>query len=529
MKYTFVCLSASATLALAGCATLGRHQGDSNSVVSPPPAVQNGSIADEENLARPDVVIATVAFQGSENGHAVSDDEPSSFSNRREMNAGEETGSLKARLIAESPNEFTPAPEIGVNLDRKFQPSGERSYTLADVEQLALGNNPTIAAANAASSKAAGLRQQVGTRPNPTVGYFGYQIADQGTDQHGAFVQQKFVRGNKLALNRAVLQQTTNAQQGEYETQRYRVLTDVRLRFYEALIAQKQLDAIHNFTEVARRGVEVATQRQDAQEGTAIDVLQSQTLLSEVTLAAERTEAAYRGSWQDLAAVAGLSATTPARLVAEFHYLDDAPDWDTQYHEIVAISPEMAVARALVCEKQAMLKRQKVQMIPNLTGQLGVGYDDAVNSSFLNVTVGAPIPVWNKNSGNVSAAYADYVQAIKNQNRIEQAIKARLARAAQEYNASLASVTKYREQIIPQTKKSLELSDQAYRLGQMSFLQALVVRRSYYDSTIQQIAAEGKLAQASAKINGLLLTGGLDASSDYTNGDGVRGQTFSGL
>ncbi len=408
------------------------------------------------------------------------------------------------------------------------KPANELSYTLADVEQFALQNNSAIAAASAASSKAAGLRQQVGTRANPTVGYFGYQIADQGTGQHGAFVQQQFIRGDKLALNRDVLQQTTNAQQAEYETQRYRVLTDVRVRFYEALIAQKQLEAIHDFTAVAQRGVEVATQRQDAKEGTAIDVLQSQTLLSEVTLAAERTEAAYRGAWQELAAVAGLSATTPMHLTAEFNTPNDAPDWDAAYHEIVASSPEMVVAQARICEKQAMLKRQKVQMTPNLTGQLGVGYDDAVNSSFLNVTVGAPIPVWNKNSGNVSAAYADYVQAIENRKRIEQAIRARLARTAQEYQASLVSVRKYRDQIIPQTQKSLELSDQAYRLGQMSFLQALVVRRSYYDATIQQIAVQGQLAQATAKIDGLLLTGGLDAPSDYTNGDGLRGQTLSG-
>ncbi|MEO8271661.1 MAG: TolC family protein, partial [Aureliella sp.] len=336
-------------------------------------------------------------------------------------------------------------------------------------------------------------------------------------------------RGDKLALNRAVLQHTTNAQRWEIETQQFRVLTDVRVRFFEALAAQRQFDAINDFAGVAAKGVEVATAREDAKEGTAIDVLQSQTLFSEVTLAAERAEVAYRGAWQDLAAVAGLSAATPARLAAEFIEPEGSPNWEAAYSEIVSQSPEMSVARALVCEKQAMLKRQQVQMVPNLTGQLGVGYDDATNSGMLNLQVGAPIPVWNQNSGNVSAAFADYNRAVQNVKRIEQAIKARLARTAQEYDASLASVRKYQSQILPQTKKSLDLSEQAYRAGELNFLQVLVVRRSYYESRIQLIAVQGQLAQASAKVEGLLLTGGLDAPADFTNGDGIRGQALSGL
>ncbi|MDA8746514.1 hypothetical protein N9N28_17965, partial [Rubripirellula amarantea] len=48
-------------------------------------------------------------------------------------------------------------------------------------------------------------------------------------------------------------------------------------------------------------------------------------------------------------------------------------------------------------------------------------------------------------------------------------------------------------------------------------LQVLIVRRSYYESTVRFIEAKGQLAQASAKVDGLLLTGGLDAPQDYTD------------
>lgn len=191
-------------------------------------------------------------------------------------------------------------------------------------------------------------------------------------------------------------------------------------------------------------------------------------------------------------------------------------------------SPELAAARALVCEKQAFLKRQQFQNIPNVTAQLGAGYDDATDHGMINLQLSAPIPVWNKNSGNISAAYSDYVRATQNVQRIEQSIRSRLARASQEYEGAMAAVRKYEDEIIPQVQKSLDLSEQAYRAGELNFSQVLVIRRSSFDSSVRLVQAQGRLAQAAAKVDGLLLTGGLDAPADYTSGDGIRDQSFSG-
>lgn len=402
------------------------------------------------------------------------------------------------------------------------------AYTLDQVEQMALANNSAIASAAANASKAAGLRYQVGLKPNPTLGYFGQQIADRGTDQHGAFVEQEFVRGNKLELNRAVLRQTTEAQRWENETQRYRVLTDVRVRFYEALAAQQQVDAINEFAQVAGRGVEIAQKRVEAEEGTVIETLQAETLLSETNLASRQAAVSYRGAWQDLAAIAGMDSTTPVRLMADWDAPPVTQEWDAAYAEIISQSPELAVARALICEKRALLSRQQVQAIPNVTAQLAAGYDDGTDHGLISLQVGIPIPVNNRNTGNVSAAYADYVQATHNLKRIENAIQSRLARASQEYDSALAAVMTYQEEIIPQAERSLQLSEDAYRVGELDFLQVLIVRRTYYESTIRQIVAKGQLAQAAARIDGLLLTGGLDAPTDYTDGDGIRSASFGG-
>ncbi len=92
----------------------------------------------------------------------------------------------------------------------------------------------------------------------------------------------------------------------------------------------------------------------------------------------------------------------------------------------------------------------------------------------------------------------------------------------------MASVRKFAREIIPQATKSLELSEAAYNAGELNFLHILVVRRTFSDSKIRLIEAKGVLAQASAKVYGLVLTGGLDAPQDYSNGDEIRGASLIG-
>ena len=402
------------------------------------------------------------------------------------------------------------------------------SYTLAEIEGFALANNPTLAAAQALVNKSSGLRYQVGRYPNPLLGYFGQQIADRNTDQHGVFVEQEFVRGKKLELNQEVLGHTQSAQIAAIDTQRFRILTDVRVRFFEAMVAQQRLEAIRDFRQVALEGVRVAEQLQLAEEGTLVETLQAKTLLSEISLAEEQASVDLTGAWQDLMAIAGMDAESPARLNADMSVPDGDTDWDLAYAEIVAQSPELAAARSVVCEKLALYRRQQAQPIPNITTSLGAGYDDGTEHGMINALVSAPIPVWNQNRGNVKAAYADYVRATQDVQRIERSIRSRLARTSAEFESSLRAVRKYEDEIIPQAAKSLELSESAYRVGELGFLQVLVVRRSYFESTLRLLDAKGRLAQAGAKVDGLLLTGALESPPDFTDGVGIRDAALNG-
>ncbi|WP_207394990.1 TolC family protein [Bremerella alba] len=430
------------------------------------------------------------------------------------------------------PPEFAPAnvPALEVAQATKLPAlpvvEGE-GLTLSQLQDLALANNPTIRQSSASAQAAADYRYQVGLSANPVVGYSAMQLADQGTDQHVVTVEREFVTAGKLDLNRNVLGHAVEAQKWDVESQRYRVLTDVRLSFVDALVAQQRIDVIDDFHQVVSHGVSVAQQQFKAGEAAQSDQLQAEIELNEVEVLRQQAQFAWDAAWQEMAATAGVPDMARSQLLGQLNPQVGNLEWDAITSDLLGNSPELHASASRVHQARSNMTRQEVQHIPNIIAAIEAGHDNSTGSGMINLFVGAPIPVFNDNSGNVSAAYREYCRATHDVKRIEMSLKARLAGVAKQYDSALVAVERYEGQILPKAKQTLDLAEQAYTAGEFSFIQVLIVRRTYFDTNLQYIDALGELAKAHAKIDGLLLTGGLDEPNDFRGGDSLRGQTFS--
>lgn len=407
------------------------------------------------------------------------------------------------------------------------QPVLTGGMSLQDLESIALANNPAIQELAATTQKAAGYREQVTTRPNPTVGYQGQQLADRGTDQHLAFIEREFVTANKLELNNRVLNATLSAQMQELESQRFRVRTDIQIRFYQALALQKQLDLIAEFSQVAEKGLDFAIQRREAGEGTRVDVLQSKILKSEVHLTQRQTRAKLAAVWREIAAISGIPELEYTKLEGTLPTKIDVVDWEGLATHIVTSSPEYAAAHDRISRAFAGLERQEVQPIPNMTALLGAGVDYGTNSGMLNLQVGVPLPISNKNQGNISAAQAEICRAQMEALRIKNAIEERLAVVSREYDTATAAIDLYSTNILPSAKESLDIANQAYQAGEVGFVQILLARKTFFDTNLKFVDAQSQLAAAQSKIDGFLLTGALKSVRDDSGDASLRDQTFS--
>jgi len=423
-----------------------------------------------------------------------------------------------------------PAASDELVIDGPSDLSGESDgVTLETLQQLALNNNPAVLQGSSAANKAAGIRTQVGLGPNPTIGYSGQEIGNDGAaGQQGAFVSQTFVRGGKLAANQDVVGHEQQAILWQVEALRQRVRTDISTRFYAALAAQERIRLAREFLEVANEGVTTSEDRIKAQVGTRPDLLQSEIQVTEVELAIRRAEFAFEAAWKELVAIAGVPDMPPAELVGSLDIPAADRDMESVYTQIETESPVVRSAEARVRRAKANMYRQQIQPIPNVTGQLGVGYDNATGDGFANVQLSLPVPVRNRNEGNISAAHAEFWEATQNVQRLKMQLRARLATVLRDYQSAATAVRQYESAIIPKAEETLQLILKAQEAGEIGFLRVLTARRSVFEANQQYVSAQAQLAQADTVLGGLLLTGALSNVPTYTGSAGLRGQALGG-
>lgn len=412
-------------------------------------------------------------------------------------------------------------------------PSGG-AFTVGDLEQIALANNPTVQQAAAVVAKARGIRTQVGLYPNPTIGYSAEEMGDNGTaGKQGGFISQTFVTGGKLSLSEAVADREIQSLVWELESQRYRVRNAVRAQFYEVLGAQQRVQIAERLLSIAARGSEISEELLEAQQAARPDVLQARIQLNEVRILLQNAHYDYEAAWKQLATLIGQPDMAPAALNGTLDAAD-APvrDFEAAYAELVAASPELQAARARVARARVQIRRQEVQPIPNLQTQVTVAHDNENGDNIASVQVGVPLPIFNRNQGNIQLAVAEYRRALNDVRRLELVLQNRLAVALRDYSKARSQAELYRNQILPTAQENLELTEEAYRQGEFDLIRALTARRSFFETNLAYVSSLVALRQADVAITGLLLTGGLndvpDAGGGNLQGVGLRDEALSG-
>jgi cobalt-zinc-cadmium efflux system outer membrane protein len=385
---------------------------------------------------------------------------------------------------------------------------------LEDLEQIALINNPSLARAQALIASARGNWVQVGLPPNFAWGYSGQQIGSgprpTSQAQHALLLDGEIVTAGKLRLNRAIAEQEIiRAEQNMY-AQQQRVLTDVRIGFYEALLAQRNLELAQLLLKIANDATNIAQRLFNAGETSEVDLRQAEIEVFNAENNLNDARQRHFAAWQSLRAVLGVPTLPPAALQGDLESIPDNLTWDESLNRLLSTSPEVGAAMAGLERARAALVRARREPIPNIRFQGGPQEDESINGKtdgMLQVML--PLPLINRNQGAISQAMADITAAERGVQQVELDLQNRLAPVFERYSTSVYRVRRFREKILPTAEKTLELVRKGYGAGEFPFLNLLNTQRTYFQTNQAYLQSLLDLRSSAAQIEGLLLNNSL--------------------
>jgi len=384
-----------------------------------------------------------------------------------------------------------PAPEAGTLL------------SLEQLEQTALGNHPQIASTGAQLTAAHGRAIQAGLYPNPVVGMGSPQAAGDES-QYNGFVSQDIVTRGKLRLSRSAAYQEVIQSELAIVRARYDVLTGVRKHFYATLASQQRVFLLQELVKIAVRSEQIGNARLEAKLDSKIDTLLLGVELSKSQVALVNAETVLNTNRRQLAAAIGVPDMNIGTLAGDLS--TSLPDIDavTLQGQVQQSNSLVGIAEAEIRRNELLLSRAVVEPFPNVNLMGGYQRQLIGNRDQALFQVSLPLPLWNRNQGNIQAAQANVQRSEADYRQVQVSLASITADAVARYQTSQQLVKKYTDQILPRSRESLLLTQRRYQEGEINFLELLQAQRTMNEVNLSYIAAQELRWQAAAEIASLM-------------------------
>ena len=375
---------------------------------------------------------------------------------------------------------------------------GAQPLTLDAALQTAFANNPDLAAAQWEIGIAEGARQQAGLIPNP-VASWDAEDTRRSTRTTTVKLSQTLELGGKRSARIDVASRAQDAAALTLAQRRNALRADVIDNYYGALRAQERLDLAQRSMSVAERGLAVANGRVTAGKTSPVEATRAQVQLSEMRLELNRAQIGLTDAYRRLATSTG-SAVTDFQAVAGQNQLTPALPPVAHLLARLEQTAELRLAELSILQNEASVGLEKAQRIPDLDVSIGSQYDASVRERVNLVGVSMPIPLFNRNQGNVLAATRRADQARDLRNAAELRLRTETRQALDLWQTANTEVRAFNQQILPAAQSAVDSATRGFEMGKFSFLDVLDAQRTLIAARTQYLTATAQATEAWVRI-----------------------------
>ena len=342
-------------------------------------------------------------------------------------------------------------PDLTPAAAQETPATAETPITLAELQKIAEEQSPVVRQAAAVVQSSRGKAIQAGLKPNPTLGYEGDTIGTADTaGYNGVFFTQEIVRGGKLSLAQSAAMQEVRAAEADLKKARISLASDVRRNYYKVLIAQEQLRFSKAISRLSDEVYKAQIDLVAGGEAAPYEPLQLRVFAVQARNNVTASANSLNAAWRQLAAAAGTPMMGRRVVAGSVENSTTA----LNYEQAVAMlqnHSDIAAAQARVNAAAGNLRLQEAMPIPNLNLYGAFQHDDTtpLSNFSANVQVSAPVPVLNRNQGNIASAHADLIRARQDMVQVNNNLLSQLADNFSRYETSRVVSISYRTDIVP--------------------------------------------------------------------------------
>jgi len=378
----------------------------------------------------------------------------------------------------------------------------EGNITLNQALDFALNANPEIAVALREREAIEGVKLQAATRPNPTVSTL-VEDTRSATRQTTVSVEQPFELGDKRTTRMKAADVRYDAATAGFELKKADIHANVIAAFYDVLAAQERQKIAQSSLEIARQARDAASKRVQAGKISPVEETKSRVAESGAMIEANQAASTLTSARKRLTALWGNPFPRFNRAEGQVETIRAIP----LLADLTALldnAPAIKSARLEIDARQAQANIEKTRQTPDLTVSVGARRNDELNLNQAVLGLSIPIPVFDRNQGNLQEALSRTDKARDQLAALRIQLETQLAEAYERLNSARQSVRTLQDEILPGAQSAFDAASQGFAFGKFNFLDVLDAQRTLFQAKSQYISALSEAHQAEADIERIL-------------------------
>ena len=381
------------------------------------------------------------------------------------------------------------------------------SLSLAQALAMAHERNPAIEISRERVNAAEGMHTQAGLLPNPSLtatsenqpfsGSPGFSFANQ-TDDY-IYASQIVELGGKRGRRMDAAQAGVAAAGEEAEIASRQLAARVGTDYWNADGTAMVRDLYRAEAAMFAQMTEYSGGRVREGAAAGADLLriqiESDRLRTSANFATAEANRSLIALYHDMGASDFPQDVTFADSIENLERVDAPP-----IEVVLRQRPEMRAAEDRLKQAQANVSLEHANAIPDPDLMFGYkrwsGYNQFTGLNTMFFGVKAPIPIFNRNQGKISAADAEFRIAKRNLSAQEMTIRAEVASTNSDYLNSREAIDRILAGMSDRANRNLEITSQAYRIGGTDLIRYLDAERVRIETRVTYVRALARYHQS---------------------------------